>query len=587
MKTLLLFLLPQIAFCADLEFFHACTSQESWKNLNSELQVPFEKMLSEEASPLKSASFALYHLRSAHSSSKAFSRYFLARSLYQAKLKKTSESAFLSMLFNKESTTDQEIQFAALSCLNFLYQDTPGLFADEKTQQAIRHNLIARNKKQKDIQDEFFFRAFLTDLPLNKKNALLSLQNLKNSPYQYAAKALWETEQNNIKEALNALISFFKTQKKLPAPFEKLNDAFILLLARHQFQIKNYDVAYKIFHSISNKSPFFIQAMQGQSWSNLHHKDYAKAIGSGLGAQALWLKNVFTPESHLVTAMSLNELCRYPEALKIVENLNSHYRATWHYLKEENKKNTLYSTAVELIKNPNSQLAKQIPKDVLSEWLHSSVFLKYQASLNNLIKEDQNASILAKSYQQEQKDDIEALLKKIVRINEKLFELQNDKHPELKLPALRKEASLLRKDFIQLKNFITMKPIFASIYKKFTQDKKMLSQDWVQKINEHLFLLNKSLLKRLEYVVFNTQALTAEIFDDAGKDIIWKNAHPQAAKKAESAARFNQDTYDWGNSQWSLTNTGEIWQDELNALTAKLTDKCKDQNKYILVPVRK
>jgi hypothetical protein len=114
------------------------------------------------------------------------------------------------------------------------------------------------------------------------------------------------------------------------------------------------------------------------------------------------LRHTFAPETPMVMAMALNELCQYPESVRAIGLFKRDYEKPYKWLStwsSQTKHEPLYPTVVKFLRKQ----APDVPDRVGSEWVRSLVFITDQDELNLIIDEVESTKALGKSGAKEQK----------------------------------------------------------------------------------------------------------------------------------------------------------------------------------------
>jgi tetratricopeptide (TPR) repeat protein len=590
----------------------ACTDSEQWKvgKAGGVYQV-LEDALERKKTPLYYLSQALYILKTTSDPLENLtSKYLIARSLFNMKFYKASESAFLGIIESLEPKKNYPFAAASLQCLNRIYTIMPSLIVRESVRQIVLGDLgsLVQNKPASRVYLEFLFRLFLTELSQNRPSpAILEriMALFGGSVYEKPAIALWNSafpSAHSDQMIRDTLTSFFEQHNHVVDPFDKLTDVLILLWARSCYALGHYEEAFKIFRKLTHESSQYTEAIVGESWSALKTKQFGHAVGIGLGVQAVWLKKAFLPETHLVAAIALHQICRYPEALKLVQQLVHRYDRVWKYLQTERPPlNDLYPTVTTLLKDPMGEFAKRVPLEIAAMWIYSPTFLKVQQSINNMLEDELSFRTAAKNYADEKTQWAQSLSDNAFAINKQLVAnsaaMAEQKDPKKRAVILEQSKKLIREFRAEaklFKEFYNVKPQLVAIYKKYAKEKHLLISLWTSELNIFFDFQVRLTMEKMRYVLLNLQALTAEIYDEASKDLIWQNAHPEAhaallKKKSDEVSKASSsfDTLNWGSSPWDINDTREVWEDESDSLIANLTNNCSNVKKFIDIPMRR
>ena len=105
------------------------------------------------------------------------------------------------------------------------------------------------------------------------------------------------------------------------------------------------------------------------------------------------LRHTFTPEAPMVMAMSLNELCQYPESVRAIHTFKKGYEKSFQWL-QKNITGNLYPDAVQYVRRAQGAT---VPDRVASEWVRSPLFISSQDELNLLFDESESTAMLGRT----------------------------------------------------------------------------------------------------------------------------------------------------------------------------------------------
>ena len=201
---------------------------------------------------------------------------------------------------------------------------------------------------------------------------------------------------------------------------------------------------------------------------------------------------------------------------------------------DEDERQPLYPMVISFIKKQESD----VPVRIASEWIRSRRFIFYQEKINFTFKE-------AKT---------------------------------LQLSLVTARANGLSELAKVLDNY------GVSLAKERSES--------IEAIEDSLDDINKRMYRQLSNVMVNCDLIDAEIFEGAGKDIVWLNANPDFKKwsvKNDKQARelaTEPDKLGFG-MDYELSGESELWQDEMGTLRAVLVNRCTQKEKYLAIRARK
>jgi hypothetical protein len=290
----------------------------------------------------------------------------------------------------------------------------------------------------------------------------------------------------------------------------------------------------------------------------------------------------------MVMAIALNEICRFPESMNMIQAFRKNYHPAYNWLKSHSTASEtpkFYKLAVDFMrKTTNSELP---PVNVVSEWIRSPVFLSNQERLNLLIRERNLTNELSEQGKNEQRQAALNLIKKAKEIRKKLsLEKINLKPGEELSAELLADLISLREDRIHFQRLRRAGGVWRVILSRYLKGVPATQAKITSTISKEFARLNTRMLTQLEEIAENNELIEVEIFNEASEDMIWQNAHPDYKELAKSIKQSSireeaAKVWNWGTTKGGLDGRGEIWEDEVGSLTADLTDNCDNKDKYL------
>jgi hypothetical protein len=315
-----------------------------------------------------------------------------------------------------------------------------------------------------------------------------------------------------------------------------------------------------------------------------------EAIGTAINLTKGGMRRTFAPESPMIMAIAMNELCQYPESIRAINAFRSTYEKPYQWLNgwsnggDKKSRAPIYPLAVGYLKHQSD-----VPERVASEWVRSSVFLSHQDEINLLFNEKTASSGLGRAAVKEQMQLGQEILKLAQEIQSDVKDARAEAGPDGQLPdLLHKKLVLLKNQLTHYKRLRRAAPTWLRIKSHHEKRSPVINHGLVVKIEADLQNRTVRMLRQLEDIAENNQLIEVEIYNGASQDIIWQNAHPDYKDIAE---RIKKDTqranagkvWDWGRSSVSMgdDDKGEIWEDELGSFRADVTDNCSSKEKYL------
>jgi hypothetical protein len=343
-------------------------------------------------------------------------------------------------------------------------------------------------------------------------------------------------------------------------------DIAYLLLGRSLYSVGRFNEAITAFQKIDKRSNLEIDAMSDLAWSYLLTERYAEALGVALQLRSGALKNTFSPESIMVAAMALNETCAYPDAVRMIKSFVHDYEKPFEWLISDHSKSNHYQEILLGLKNQSNT-----PIKIRTEWMKSSSFMVRQAEINLLIDNDRRIDGMPskiKTFQKELALKNAVILKKLIH-DLKIADLQKNVDPELS-----KRMLTAKKEIRRVVRFNQASKIMMSVVKKYDATIPSEKAKLVSKINRDLTLKNKEMLSLLKKVRENVDLIEVEVYNGASREMArieaLKKVQPIESPKFENALAWN-----WGRFPASDIEKAEIWEDEMGALKANITNHCQ------------
>ena len=566
-----------------------CTDAERWvygpaleQDVSLSFRREFEQFLQNKSSAVRSFAEALALRRlSLTVGSKIFSEYWISRSLYRAGLIEIAASGFNAIAGKPPTPSTVGIQIAALACLERIHALHSTIdFAPQVRAQISTYFGSAVVKPEFlpilwEAVLQIFQRQIGSEVGSDSKDsegaALVRLVR-GGGPYERYLKAILAIRQGKAREAAGHLEALIIADR-LPASIRAQKDTIRLLLARTYYTSGRYEEAAAQLGKIDKNSNELIHALSEMAWAHLLAGRYTDAIGVGIGVQSGWVRRTFSPEAMMVMAMALNEICQYPESVKLIGMFRNEYGSSFEWLKREARSNgsPLYPLAVASLRDGK----KVVPDRVASEWMRSPLFIANQGGINLIFEENRAANAMGAMGQKEQALQAKMLLKATQDLRKKF-------------PRDKNDWIQLQSQVAHYRRLASAAPIWRNILGGYLRGVVGVRARLVDEIEQELTQLNARMLHQLVEVAENSDLIEVEIYDGASEDIIWQNAHPEykamqpggGAQSARSLAS-SPDVYNWGASLSGLTGTGELWEDEIGSLKANLADNCASKEKYV------
>ena len=565
------------AQAADYSVTQACQRSEVWsltqKENAADAAAPnwlkqFQSSVTGAASPiyafsqavqLKKLSAILNHADFEHD----FSEYWVGRILYTLKLDPLSHQVFESIYQHSENA---QIKKAAFLCMAEIQKRSP----DWNTPSDLRWVKLPFD--QNDAESVF----------------LSSLNSSSNPPailadgYRDFIIGKNATLDRHYPEAIEHLQKYLTFTTTHSSEFlNRYQDDAHLFLGRSLYALGKFTESSAEFQKVKKTSNQQIDALNDVVWPYLLSNHYDEAIGISMQLRTGALKHTFSPEPMMVAAMALNELCLYQDSIRMVEAFVHDYGPSYNWLSSHQAHTDLYGEVLKALKKQTD-----VPVKITTEWMKSPAFLSRQMELNQLIEHPKKLVDIQKNGINEQTRLTQAFIDHVQSFSKaiKIAKLKLKPGEEL-APTFGTEFISLKRELRNLSRFYKASKIWKNLAKNFEKKIPQFRSALVSKINHDLAERNKQLLVSLNKVRDNTDLIEVEIYNGASQDMIWKNAHPDYDKvsatledqkeKADAARVWN-----WGHFVTSDIENAEVWEDEMGALKADISDQCSKQERY-------
>ena len=573
---------------------NACTGSESWSfssTLPMEWQTEMRLFLSQKASPARgfSEALTLRHLAKTDEI-RLLAEYWFSRALYEAGLYHVAHEAFSAIASAPMTASTAGVQTAALECLNTIYYQFPSM--------GLKAEVIQR-------LPAYFEKASESEVPLDAAAIVLRIQVAEEhpskdaieqtlsllkdgGPYEALSKSLWATRQNKYETTINETKKFLSF-KSVPTALRRYGDLAHLNLARAYYVNGQYTQAMNEFKLISKSSNDLAHSLSELAWSQLMSEHYMEAIGTSINLTKGGMRRTFAPESPMIMAIAMNELCQFPESIRAINAFRSSYDKPYQWLNywysaDKKARTPIYPQAISYLKHKSD-----VPERIASEWIRSSVFISHQDEINLLFNEKNSATNVGRAAVKEQNALGQAVLKLAQEIQSDVKDARSEAGADGELPdLLHKKLIVLKNQLTHYKRLRRAAPVWLKVKTHHEMRTPGINHALVAKIEADLQSRTVQMFHQLEDVAENNQLIEVEIYNGASQDIIWQNAHPDykdiAEKiKSETKRANSGKVWDWGRSSVNMgdDDKGEIWEDELGSFRADVTDNCSSKEKYL------
>jgi tetratricopeptide (TPR) repeat protein len=475
------------------------------------------------------------------------------------KLYPLAHRGFSSLL---ENTQDLNLKRAALVCLAKIHTGSPDL--------TLPNWLPDPKVSWSESESTTLAQAFMgSESPILKTLPL---------PQGALPLALIDLKKRNAQKSIPTLETFLHFISTHPgSSLARYQDEAYLALGRALYSVARFKEAEMAFQKVRKTSNLEIEALSNLSWAYLADQKYDDSVGIGIQLRSGALKAAFAPEPLMVSAMALNELCLYPESIRMIRTLIKEYEESYQWLKTHPHSMNGYDLTLLALKGRSDS-----PRKLASEWIRNPRFLVRQLEINELIRTPSRIESTQKEAYAEQ-------IRMSRRMNQSLSSLiesaSKSKGKTLK-PKVIEHYRTLKKDLRTTAGFYRASRIWKRLATAHLRELPTLRKSLVEKINTDFHQRNQKLLSQLESVRKNIDLIEVEIYNGASRDLVWKSAHPefeasQAEWDSKKPGPNPRESWSWGRVRNSELEATEVWEDELGAIKADVQSLCKAKDKFM------
>ena len=549
----------------------ACLPTEHWelKNGKSNWLSQYHDFTSRRSSAIYGFSQAIQLKRMSQILNKAdfehdFSEFWVARILFELKLDPLAHQAMKAVF---ESSDSPDIKSAAFSCMARIQIRSPDWKAPPLS-------AIASLPFNEGDSDVLFLNL------LGKENSMTRRLSEGHRGFIEGYNALGQKDYAGAIVGFQAYFHYLETH--VDSFLTRYIDDGHLLLGRAFYSVAKFPDANAQFQKVKKTSNQQIEALSNLAWSYLLNEKYDDAIGLSLQLRSGVFKNTFAPEPVMVSAMALNELCSYPESIHMLQSFAKDYEPIYQWLNANQSRTDGYVLTLKALKNQ-----ADVPPKLATEWIRSLEFLTRQKEINSLVSSPEQVSAIEANASKEQKkltDDF--LIKATQFIKEFRVAKIKLKPGETISMQFAERYRVLKKDLRMLSRFYKASRTWRVLAHSYEKKIPSLKLELVSRINHDWKEKNRKLLALLEKIKDNSDLIEVEIYNGASKDLVWKTAHADYAKKEKDLepkkeAIDTAHTWNWGRFLASSIENNEVWEDELGALKANTSDQCGKKEKYL------
>jgi tetratricopeptide (TPR) repeat protein len=501
-----------------------------------------------------------------------FSEYWVGRILFDLKLDPIAHQVFKSVLENSEQ---KEIRKAAFVCMAQIERRSPDYKVPADSVEWGAFNLT---EEDADV---------IYTASLIRPTKLTALLPSGYRDFYNGVNAMKNRKYSDAHAHLTKFIAFLDTPK-IVTSLEQYRDQANIMLGRALYSTAHFKEATAQFQKVKKTSNLQIETLSNLSWAYLLQEEYDAAIGVSMQLRTGSLRNTFAPEPLMVAAMALNELCMYQDSIRTIQAFINDYGKSFEWLHQNEKNPEIYA---ELLKHFRKQ--STVPTKVATEWMRSPAFLVRQEELNRLIEHPKRlVEIRSKGYSEQVKVTNDFLLKTAKFLNDVKLAKAKKVAGEDFSDKLNGQYLTMKRDLRRLTRFYRASKIWKNLAHNYEKQIPAQRVRLVGLINKDLTAVNKQMLTALQNVRENSDWIEVEIYNGASQDLVWKDAHPDYEKVSAEieetvAEEASGSTWKWGRFLASEMELAEVWEDEVGALKADISNQCDKKDRYLKLKINR
>jgi hypothetical protein len=504
----------------------------------------------------------------------------ISHALHQSGLVRPARTGYRALLLSEDTPPD--LRLKALTCINRLERSEPALSQMEK-QDFLR---AIPGISERSVQEgaEYLFRQFnlalRSEIRGSEAAATILESRLAFSVESRLARAFLLVRDRKSVEALRILADLL-SMERWPEALERHRNAARILAARANYAIGQPLEAARWLRLVDKSANIAPAALEELSWALLEGERPGEAIGTALQLERGLLARTFAPEAPMVLAMSLNELCQFPAALGTVARFKRRWQPVHQWLEEFTARPSalLPLTRQVLKKRPDTR----IPEMVAWQLIQAPQYLSQESLRALLQSEPRRFEDLRGRIRSEQL----RLARQLVTAGEELTKRIRREGPSL-TSVTESDLRKLREDWLTYRALRKSMGPVRRMAAHSTKSIPALQAESERSLEADLQRRTRRMGVRLNEVIENLGLVEIEILEGASRDLVWQNAHPEMAKKAQEQvrAKSRSRTWDWGSAFTAMDSKDgrtaeELWEDELGSHEVLVTDRCELRERQV------
>lgn len=401
-----------------------------------------------------------------------------------------------------------------------------------------------------------------------------------------------EYASNDLKGSIGTLRSLRKHMANNKVFDKELESLISINLGRMLFQMGKYKDSTVEYLKVSKSSPFWVEGLTEQAWSQLLMDDPSGAIGNMYSLHSPYFKSVYKPESYVVRTIGYLNICQYGDAyqtLNLMEQLyEPWYKDVKSYVDKTTKLTSYYKTLSDYLRGKSSNNVDGLPYQVIREIARKRNFLNHQEAINQKVDEAEQYSFIERLISK----DINSLIwrQKQAKKRAKQYEYRIEKAKKDKSLAKNLNTYIAKRNFenhltdvlgYQIAVYKAGRKSFRSMKKagiaRLEKEKAQFRVAAGRALKNNLNDIKQTLAKLID----NNELLRYEVLANSGENIRFRLAGGDTAKTEK---RLPSSYKPKKTLSWSVT--GEYWEDEIGNYRSQLKNNCPQTDKGVPLQIK-
>lgn len=449
-------------------------------------------------------------------------------------------------------------------------------------------------KKALDNAHYIIAKGMATDraFSYSKQYAVKVSKSSKHFPRAQFILSVAEYASNNIKSSIDILKSLRIHIAKNKVFDKELESLISINLGRMYFQMGKHKNSTIEYLKVSKSSPFWVEGLTEQAWSQLLMSDPSGAIGNMYSLHSPYFKSVYKPESYVVRTIGYLNICQYGDAYQTLNLMEQLYKPWYQdvnsYLSKTKSSISFYKTLSQYLRGKSTENVDGLPYQVIREIARKRNFLNYQESINQKVDEADQYGFIERLISK----DINSLVWRQKQAKKRASEYK------AKIQLAKKDTSLVKNlnTYISKRNFenhlSNVLGYQIAVYKAGRVSFKKMRKNGTARLEREKSKFRvaagrtlKSNINKikttLSKLIDNNELLRYEVLANSGENIRYRMAGGNTTKTQK---RLPSSYKPKKTLSWSVT--GEYWEDEIGNYRSQLKNNCPQTDKSVPLTIK-